>query len=49
MIEENMRLTRPLGEIVDMPPKQVGKMNPQLKSKIKLYVILNILLATGYF
>ncbi len=32
-----------------MPPKPVGKMNPQLKSKIKLYVILNILLATGYF
>ncbi len=48
LIEENMRLTRLLGEIVGMPPKTVGKMNPQLKSKIKLYVILNFILATGY-
>ncbi len=47
--EKNLRLTRLNGEIVGLPPKPVGKMNPQLKSKIKLYVIFNILLATGYF
>ncbi len=49
LIEENMRLTRLLGEAVGMPPKPVGKMNPQVKSKIKLFVILNTILATGYF